>query len=167
MLAGGERQGDQHQEEEEAQGGEERARRVPAGLHHRPQRAHLLRVQSGLLRRDDWLRQLRVQNRVVSLQLCGTYSQAQRKVVLPSMQRRQAECEKDRQMICVVGGGGSGGGVGSCVLDMRGQRQFCANRRLSSVAWMQFSKRCNISTATFIISHPSFREPWTSTCYCC
>ena len=58
MLAGGEGQGDQHQEEEEAQGGEEGAGRVPAGLHHRPQRAHLLPLQPGLLRRDDWLRQL-------------------------------------------------------------------------------------------------------------
>ena len=115
MLAGGEGQGDQHQEEEEAQGGEEGAGRVPDGLHHWPQRAHLLPLQPGLLRRDDWLRQLWVQNRVVSLQLCGTDSQAQGQVVLPALQRRQAQCEKDRQMMGVWEKGMGGRGGGCCL----------------------------------------------------
>ena len=57
------------------------------GLGHagRPQRAHVLPLRPGLLRRDDRLWQLRLPDRVVPLWLHGTHQQTQGQVVLPQV----------------------------------------------------------------------------------
>ncbi len=73
-------------QEEEALQGQARARSIAGGVHHRPQRAHLLPLRTGVLWGDDWLRQWAMSYWVVPFFLCWTDLQAQGEMVLPQMQ---------------------------------------------------------------------------------
>ena len=91
VLCSGRRRAATSQEEEEAKGSSTEERRfarqgrrsIASRLgRHRPRRADVLSVWAGVLRRDDWLRQRLVPDRVVPLQLRATRSQTKGKVVL-------------------------------------------------------------------------------------
>ncbi len=70
-------------QEEEALKGQAGARSIAGGVHHRPQRAHLLPLRTGVLWGDDWLRQWAMSHWVVPFFLCWTDLQAQGEMVLP------------------------------------------------------------------------------------
>ena len=59
--------------------------RAEWGLERRPQRAALLPLQPGVLRRNDWVWQQWLSHRVVPFRLSGHHHQTQGQVVLPPL----------------------------------------------------------------------------------